>query len=721
MTEPYWASLDGDLLAAAMLEKVRIFTQRFIGSRDLEKLEAAARAYYGTDEEGDFSWRIERKGAKKQIRALKANRFRTAIQMKLAIVTGTPAGFIPVPVNTDEKSIQQSLIAKGVLDYYFDEGGVNSLCDLATEEAEVLQSAWVDVDWSRAKGDTVQMAPGVTRVPRMDATGQAVSAPMERKSGDVDVQVYLPTDVICEYESRRQAKDWIILRSWHNRYDIAAMMEIDAQGLPPEEQEQALQRADLVRGLSSASNTDDEQLIRALRLQLGQVQPIDEVPVLDLRHLPCPALPRGRRARLVGTSILLEAGDLPFEDLGAYEIRAGRRFGTTRAYSGAHDVLGLNRAHDTLTSIPYSNQAALGLNVIVSPAQSDLRLNKLREGLVALETKTPQFEPKVLQLCRTPPETFPFRKEVGMEIGQGIGLTPQSQGLETRESSGAARALEDTQTQRNVSHLGKAYQRLRQDVANAIIRRLKRFGARMPRKLPMLVGKSKVPKLMEFTPETDLEGIDRVRVETIGPLAGSIAMRIEAAKDMLQMDAVDGRPVLNPDQYITLITTGKYEPMTEAPLQEMQTVRAENERMAAGEMLDVPPGLDPKTGQPTPPRVTAVFTDPPLLHIKEHATVLGTLEARSNPAVVQATTAHIQAHMPFLLQWMSGDPTMVAIHGVPPPLPLPPGLPASGQGAPNGGGGAPTGVSDKQPNLPNLPTNPQTGESYSPTGAANGR
>lgn len=740
-TQPYWASQDGDLLAAAMLDKVRIFTQRFIGSRDLERLEAAVRTYFGTDEDGDFSWKVERKGGKKQIRALKANEFRQGIQRMLAIVCGVPTDFLPVPVNTDEKSIEQSLLARGALGYYFDEGGVDALCDLATEMAVVLTSAWVDVPWDATLGETVESMPGVTRLPRMDATGQNVQAVTQRKSGDINVQVYLPTDVICEYESRRAQKDWVILRSWHNRYDLAAQMELEAQtrqDLDDAGREDMLKNADLVRGLSSASNTDDEQLIRALRLQLGQVQPIDEVPVLDLRHARCPALPDGKRARLVGYTILLESGPNPFandanpDDLGGHEIRAGRRFGTTRSYSGAHDVLGKARAVDALTSIPYSNQAALGLNVIVTPAQSDLRLNKLKEGLVSMETKRPDAMPQVLQLCRTPPEVFPFRKDLIGEIGQAFGLLDQSQGRGSADASGTRAALDDTITQRNLSTLTKERKKLRQNVANSIIRRLRDFGGRMPRKLSMLVGKSKAPRLQKFTPADDLAQIDRVRCEETGPFGSSVALRIATAKDLMQMKSLDGRPTLNPEQYIGLVTTGKFETLTEAEQAELQLVRAENERLAAGEMLDVPPQVDPVTGAPIPGtgRVTALKSDNPWLHYREHMSVLGTPEARANDAVVQAVLAHCMPHLQFGLAWLNRDPELIFMHGEPKdpytgqplmaPMGLPPGAPPPGAPPPPGQKTLPAGPPQgEQPNLPNLPTNPATGDRYTPNGAAN--
>jgi hypothetical protein len=722
-----------------MLDKVRIFTQRFIGSRDLERLEAAVRAYYGTDEDGDFSWKVERKGGKKQIRALKANEFRQGIQRMLAIVCGTPSDFFPVPVNTDERSIEESLLARGVLDYYFDEGELDALCDYATEMAVVCTNAWVDVDWDQTLGEPLEAVPGVSRVPRMDATGQNVQAVTQRRSGDINARVFLATDTIREYESRRPKDEWIILRSWHNRYNLAAQMELEAQtrkDLTPEQRDEMMKNAELVRGLSSASNTDDEQLIRALRLQLGQVQPIDEVPVLDLRHARCPALPDGKRARLVGYSILLESGPNPFaddahpDDLGAYEIRAGRRFGTTRSYSGAHDVLGKARAVDALTSIPYSNQAALGLNVLATPAMSELKLNKLKEGLVSVETKRPDMMPQVLQLCRTPPEVFPFRKDLIGEIGASFGLLDQSQGRGSADASGTRAALDDTITQRNLSSLTKERKKLRKNVANAIVRRFKTFGARMPRKLPLVVGKSKEPKLKEFT-GSSMESIDRVRCEETGPFGSSVALRIATAKDIMQIKSTDGRPTLNAEQYITLVQTGKFEPLTEAANAEMQLIRAENEKLSAGEMLDAPPQMDP-VGQPIPGtgQVSALWSENPWLHMREHDSVMSSLEAKANPAVRAAWQAHQAAHLPFLLEWFARSPRMIAKHGEPrdpytgQPLMAPVAMP----GAPPGTGAPPPPPGQKQrpqggtgePNLPSLPSNPATGERYTPTGAANG-
>jgi hypothetical protein len=89
--------------------------------------------------------------------------------------------------------------------------------------------------------------------------------------------------------------------------------------------------------------------------------------------------------------------------------------------------------------------------------------------------------------------------------------------------------------------------------------------------------------------------------------------------------------ITTPEQYISVINTGKLETMTEGQNKELLLVRAERERLVDG----------------TTP-VVAVLTDAHSLHIREHKAVLADPDLRMDAELVQRTLAHIQEHIDIL-------------------------------------------------------------------------
>jgi hypothetical protein len=143
-----------------------------------------------------------------------------------------------------------------------------------------------------------------------------------------------------------------------------------------------------------------------------------------------------------------------------------------------------------------------------------------------------------------------------------------------------------------------------------------------------------------------------------------------AGKQWLAEFMADKGIIKTPEEIIMVMTTGNSEPMYEGQQSELMLIKQENEDMGEG---ICPPVL---------------LTDNVLLHLKEHATVGNSSEARKNPQVMKAYTDHMQLH---LANWKGGldpttgqmlppmDPDLANLLGIPmPPMPLMPGMPAPG-------------------------------------------
>lgn len=718
-TQQHWATLPADKLAPKVREKFDEF-QEALRARDLDRMLLATYAYFGCDEDGNETARIGRKGKQSQIRYLMDNEYRTVLRNKLTIATSEPAGFVPVPANSDSDTQASVVIARAVLDYYFDEFGAEKQCLMAAEASENLAWAWVDVPWNERAGPKAPRRPGLAPMPMGEAMGAEGEAPppnlqlVEETVGDAEVRFYLPTEVAFEFDARGD-RQYLILLRWVNKYDLAA-----------EAPDDATRQKILALGPDGNTTTASAQ-IRGWNSQGSVSAPratSDEVPVLELRHKKTPGCPDGRWFRVVGGDIALSDGparyvdELGQDDLACYRIAAGERYGTPRAYTSAHDALGLQRAVDTLTSVPYSNQAAQGLNVILNPEGNNLRPEDLREGLMALNYKGgSEAKPERLDLAHTDAQIFEFRKTLKADVGSKMGMDDQAMGRGALPSSGALAALLDDKTQRSVSGLAKAYNELRREVATGILRRFKQFG-HQSRTLPLMLGKSKRAVMGSFS-KNELGGIDRVKVETT-----SNAMRTASGRWQLGQMVIDAKAKGLPiEPLITLIETGKWEPLVEDEYAEQLTIREENERLLAGEALEPPPPPVVAPGQPPPPPAqqvapTALFTDHPLKHILGHRPVLASPAARKNQAVVDNAAAHMMAHVGILMRWVQGDPLLLALHGPPPQMPMPGSLGPGGPppGPPSGGGEAPSGPTEGRPAPPK---NPSNGQPWTPTGEVN--
>lgn len=175
------------------------------------------------------------------------------------------------------------------------------------------------------------------------------------------------------------------------------------------------------------------------------------------------------------------------------------------------------------------------------------------------------------------------------------------------------------------------------------------------------------------------------------------AGRAQVAENLLQMGLID-----SPEKYLMVMNTGNLDYLTEGKMDEMTTIKGENEAMVRGE------------------EVIAIFSDNHALHIKEHRDVLADYILRRDPELVQSVLDHMQEHINLL---QTTDPNLLAIIGEQPLAP-PGGTPANPQqpNVPTQGGPAqamdPNMGAPQQPNLPEsagvkegiLPPQPQTPE-----------
>lgn len=706
--QQHWATLQGDELVEAIVKKFTGWEDDLEQCGDVERMKLSTLAYFGEDEKGRTTIRPTPAGDDGEARVLKVNEYRSVLTNKVTIATADPPGFMPVPTNTDAKSFSAQQLSTGLEDYYFNELRAEDEITQAVETGEALAWSWVDVQWDPTAGAEAEpdnpaelIVTGPDGAPAVGQDGAQLTRAKPHE-GDVRVRMMMPSDVAFDIRRRDTERPWLILRRWRNKWDLAAELEASHMG-----DQAAAEAVEEIRGMGPPASDSRFPFLYGWSGSVGVDS--DDVEVLELRHLPTPAVRGGKLTRVVGRKVLIEDGGLPYEDLSCYRYEAGRRFGTARSYTSMHDSLGLQVAVDAMGSLIYTALRVGGVPPLYAEEGTGVTREQLGP-LVIFYGRKPQA-PQPIDLPQPSDGTYKFWEATGQKMATLQGLDDLSMGRDDRQLSGAAMALLDTRTQRSVSRTAKGAQVLRLQVGNAILRVLRRF-AKTSRKVTLLVGKSKAPMLKEFT-GADLEPIARVTLETVSSISKSPAGRLEMAKDLLMAKAEGGQPLINAQQYMAVATTGRLDPMTEAPMANLTRIRRECEALASGQ-----------------PVLPALFSDPHHIEIPEHFAVLNSDEARMSPAVFEAVSAHVLTH---LEQWRTADPAILAALGIPPaPPPMDPammGAPATGTPPPEPGanGGTPPPAKGEpspasppggagQPAGPSLPTNPATGEEYTPTG-----
>lgn len=670
MYDEYFANADPAHIGGELMGKVREFYSFSRTSGLFTRMKKCWRAYYGLSSNSSVarSDEITFGGEQGELSMVKVNHFRNLAQHMLTLTTAQRPAPLPVASNTDNRSHAQVVLAAGLLDYYAREKRAERNLRNAAEHAILFGDAYIGTEWDSSGGEEFARDP---------VTKQSF------REGDLKFTNYTPLDVIKDpYLESHNDIDWVITRSFKNRHELAAKF--------PAFRDQIMRVP-----------TKPHDSMRFM-LKTGTVT-TDQIAVYQFWHRKNAALPDGRLVIFCDESCVLFDGDLPYESIPLRRISPGDLIGTPNGYTPMFDLLALQEALDALYSAVVTNQTTFGVQNIWVPESANLSYEQLATGLNLIKTSGNQ-KPEPLNLTQTPGEIFNFIKQIEevMETLSGINSTVRGN-PEASLKSGSALALVQSQAIQFSSGLQASYAQLVEDVFTDALNILKQYAK--TKRVALIVGKYNQHMLKEFT-GTDLSSISRVVVESAGSLSKTTSGRMQIAQDLLQ-----NQLIRTPEEYLSVINTGKLEPMTEGQTRQLYLIRQENERLSEGT------------------KCRAMPTDNHVLHIKENSTVLDDPELREAAesgdeeamAVLDAAYQHLLEHVGF-----AADPqlanliTSLGYNPIAPPLPP---EQAAGGTPPGGGGMGPTlpippdgqlPEVDRRPNPPVMPKNPVTGQDWNP-------
>lgn len=623
----YFAALDSKECVEELQKKAEAWGRNTITNVYLEKLRKSWAYYHGSFYKNDADHSVSSTGEQGELVQFPVNDYRNIARHLLNMTTANRPSLQARATNTDYKSLSQTILANGLLDYYMRERNLEDYLVKAAEYAVVFGEGYVRSGWNATAGEVFE---------EDEETGEKFY------EGDLEFENVSPLDVIRDSSKEDyNSHDYLIIRSFRNRYALAAKY--------PE----------LKEAILAADSKDDLDNVKYSTYGSDKT---DDIAIYEFFHKKNDALPNGRYIVYVSSEAIMYDGALPYRDIPVYRISAADILGTPYGYTIMFDLMPLQEAQNMLYSTIMTNQNAFGVQNVLIPKGADLNLSQISGGLNIIEYNALQgFKPEALNLTQTPAEIFKMAQLIEQKMETLSGINSVTRGNpEASLKSGAALALVQAQAVQFSSSLQHSYVRLMEHVGTSIIKILQDY-AKYPR-VAAIVGKSSRTYMKEFSSK-DLTAINRVIVEVVNPLSKTTAGRLEIANQLLQMQMLS-----SPKDYFTVLNTGSLDVMVEGDTMELLYIKSENEEMLEGREAQV------------------VAFDNHQLHVEEHKSLLADPELRKNAELVNIVLTHINEH----IDQLSGkaDPRILQITNQQPLQPPPP-PPGSEQPPPPEQGGQP--------------------------------
>lgn len=680
MGKTYFAALKSPELLAKLAEKIKQFDDHMDRTGMARRAEKAEQLYFGQHmgEKGAGMSEVAKVGDDDELSAFAVNHFRNLIQHRLALTTSQKLSPDPRAVNSDIDSIQQTKLARGVLDYYEKNNFFGETKAQAAERSLVTAVGYVFMGWNKRLGKPIGTKPVLDKdgQPVTDERGQQKEKLVYE--GDAFAKPKGVTDIIYDINLRDWGQNkWVIVEDFENRWDLV---------------EEHPEQAEKILAIGAEGGLGAKRRAANNRLLFIDDKDPDLIPVYHFFHLKTDSVPSGRYTKFVNLEDHLYDGPIPYQDkfesfLPVKRIAPGELFTSAFGYTDAFDTITLQQVLNTLYSTIFTNQQAFGVQLVNLPAGTEVSPSSVK-GMAFLKTP-PGTEAKGINLTNTPGEIFKSTEMFKQLMTEIQGLNSVVTGDPDHNlKSGAALGRLQAMAIQFASNFQRQWARLNEDCWSFEVKLLKWFAKE--ERFFAIAGKRNKGAMESFTGD-DFSLIDRVVVDIGNPLAYTAAGRMELADTLLK----EGRITLQ--QYFEVMETGSLDPISEVEASEEDLLQKENELF-----------LD---GKP----VKALVGDKHKAHLKAHKSLLNDPQLRERAsagdpqasAIVEAIYAHCQEHINLE---QTQDMIWFAVSGEqpPPPPPMPPPM----EGGPGGPPppppqGGPQGPQDLPPPPPAPPLPPE--------------
>lgn len=582
---------------------------------------------------------ISRGGVEGELVNLPINEFRNIVDHVIGMTTQDKLAFEPQPINNDYTTAAQVTLAKGILNDYAKNKGLDGTRVRTARNAYIFGEGSVVELFNENLGD----------LKFVDMAEQKIY-----RTGDVQFIEVNPTNLIRDIHIQHfKDNQWFVVRVFVNKYDLAAQYPDKAREICEH----------------SISSDWDNTRITATRGEKS-----DLIPMFMAFHKKTSAVPFGRQIFYLDSDCWLEDGHLEYREFPVKTNMPAPVESINFGYSTAFDLLPLQQTLDIIDGGCATNLSNFLVSNVLVPDGCNLGVADLVGSMNLLKYNAAAGEPKALNLVEFPPEAQPFRAFIvqRMEVLAGINSTNRGQADE-KITSGTMAALYASQAIHFNSSFQQSDATFWGEIGTGIIHILQDHPD--DKRTGLVAGKGNRAYMKEFYGK-DVNMIDRVVVTLGSPFSQTDAGKIQMAQDLIQSPSG-----LNAREYLEVVETGTLEPLTEGPHREMMFIKAENEKLADGGVCK------------------AVLTDDDALHIQEHKNVIADPELRMSndpqaAKVVQNTLTHIAEHEQNFVMKQSKRPVLLGLlkQGPPPgaqppapPMGKKPGMPMGAPKPPVGG------------------------------------
>jgi len=676
-----FATLPPDDLAGKLEQKIQSFNSYATKRGLLRKWDRGRELYFGQHygEGGEGASSIVQTGENGELTTVAVNMFRNNIKHMLALTTAQKPSYEPRAKNSDLRSLQQTRLADNIIDAFLNEERLGFHMASAAERSLAMQKGFVYMKWDTALGKEYGVQPVIDRFGQPYVKdGKQVEKIVHE--GDPTGIALSPYDVIYDPRVKDWTKlKWIIVRTWENRWDLAA------------------RHPDMADEILASPDVDEWQISKKKNDDWASEGDNDSdlVPLYEFYHLKTSAVPNGRYFKFLCNRKWMYDGGIQYRRLPVFRITPGEQFDSAEGYSDSNDIMALQEQVNILESIPFTNQQALGIQFIHLPHGCELS-DTMFKGLAILKGGPPGTEPKGLNLVSNAADVYENADRAANKMRTLMGLNSTITGeIDPNLKSGVAIGRYQAMAIQYASGFQKSWAELQSNVGTFLFELIQDFAK--TKRIATMAGVRNRGAVVAFSGE-DVNLITRVDVDLGNPLARTGAGRLELAQ--MFYDKGD----ITASEFMQVADTGTLDPILESRESILECIRKENESLLEGKP------------------VQAMVGEKHLLHSQEHFTVINDpmireLAAKGDPgamAIVQAVTDHINEHQQL---WMTQGPFWGAIGGEPPPPPPPmppmPGGPGGPPPPPGAGGPPPPG-----PGGPGLPPPPDLPPAPPPPDAA---
>jgi hypothetical protein len=522
----YFAAREGKETAAILLEKATDWRNTLATNGYLEKLKTCWAAYHGayyTDTASGHT--ITFAGEQGELAQLPVNHIRNLAQHMYVMTTSSRPSMEARAANTDYKSSAQVTLANGLLDYYLREKRLERFINRAVEFSIVLGAGYVKIEWDSTTGKVVE---------EDEESGEKVY------EGDIKFTNLSPFDVVFDVNKEDNNHDWILVRTYKNKFDLAAKY--------PEFEDKIL-------ALDTKSQKD------RYSLQVFRKIESDEVEVWTMYHRKSDAIPAGRELVFLSEDVVIHDQGLPYRRIPVFRMSPNVILGTDFGYSNLFDLLPLQEGINHLYSSIMSNNIAFATQNLFVRSGANIDITNLGGGLNIIQGSE---KPEPLNLLGTSQETFNFLSILEGKMEQLSGVNSVTRGTPDPAAnlrSGNSLALVQSMAIQFQSGLQNQYVQLVEDLGVAILEILQDYA--MAPRVASIVGINNKQYLVAFK-GSDIADINRVIVDVGNPLArclekGTEVLMFDGSKKKVE-DIRVGELVMGPDskpRTVSNINSGK--------------------------------------------------------------------------------------------------------------------------------------------------------------------